>query len=86
MNIRTVRALGVLVFCGLAGGALAEGTDTSGTKAVSIANPAAEFCIESGGKYVIRDGTNGQVGICTLPDGTEVDAWVYFREHNADGG
>ncbi len=47
-----------------------------------LANPAATFCVESGAKYEIRDGDNGQSGVCILPDGREVDAWEYFRENS----
>ena len=47
-----------------------------------IANPAATYCIEIGGSYEIRDGEGGQFGVCHLPDGTEVDAWALYREHN----
>jgi len=50
--------------------------------ATQLANPAATYCIESGAKYEIRDGDNGQFGVCILPDGREVDAWEYFRAHN----
>ena len=48
-----------------------------------LANPAATFCIDSGGQYEIRDGDNGQSGVCILPNGTEVDAWEYFRDHHS---
>ncbi|WP_420584586.1 DUF333 domain-containing protein [Ruegeria sp.] len=47
-----------------------------------LANPAATYCIDSGAKYEIRDGDNGQSGVCILTDGREVDAWEYFRENN----
>ena len=48
----------------------------------SLPNPAAEFCLERGGTYVIRTISDGsQTGICILPDGQEADAWEYFREH-----
>ncbi|KUJ79441.1 DUF333 domain-containing protein [Ruegeria profundi] len=49
-----------------------------------LANPAATFCVESGAQYEIRDGENGQSGVCILSDGREVDAWEYFRENNPD--
>lgn len=49
-----------------------------------LANPAATYCIAQGGLYGIQDGTDGQTGICQLPDGTKIDAWTYFRENNAD--
>ncbi|WP_174838674.1 MULTISPECIES: DUF333 domain-containing protein [unclassified Ruegeria] len=48
----------------------------------SLANPAATYCIEIGGAYEIRNGDDGQTGICKLPDGTEIDAWFLFRESN----
>ncbi|MFY2825815.1 DUF333 domain-containing protein [Ruegeria sp. MALMAid1280] len=50
--------------------------------APQLANPAATFCVESGMRYEIRDGDNGQTGVCILPDGREVDAWKYFRENS----
>ena len=46
-----------------------------------LANPSASFCTESGGTYEIRDGNDGKAGICILEDGSEVDAWDYFREN-----
>lgn len=48
-----------------------------------LANPAATFCVESGGEYRIVDGADGQTGRCTLPDGRDLDAWEYFRENHA---
>lgn len=50
-------------------------------RAAELANPAAVFCIEQGGRYEIRNADAGSQGFCILPDGTEVDAWTYFREH-----
>jgi putative hemolysin len=43
-------------------------------ESVGIANPAAVFCAEQGGETV------GPEPMCVLPDGTEVDAWEYFRD------
>ncbi len=71
----------------LAGGllsGLAACAGAENTWAFRLANPAAVFCTESGGKYEIRDGADGQVGICILPDGVEVDAWEYFRAQNGE--
>jgi uncharacterized protein len=54
----------------------------SGT--TSRPNPAAVFCIDSGGTYQIRRVVDGsESGVCILADGSEVDAWTYFREHAA---
>lgn len=63
-----VSVLGVVV---LLGGC---GTDDGS----QIANPSAVFCEEQGGIYSLDDGT------CTLPDGSVVDAWDYFREQAGD--
>ncbi|MGM5488200.1 MAG: putative hemolysin [Nanobdellota archaeon] len=42
-------------------------------------NPASEYCIEQGGTLDIRDTSEGQVGICVLPDGTECEEWAYMH-------
>jgi hypothetical protein len=49
----------------------------------TLPNPSAVFCIEYGGKYETRRAADGsQNGVCILPDGSEVDAWQFFREKN----
>ncbi|MDO6501132.1 putative hemolysin [Photobacterium sanguinicancri] len=52
---------------------------------IGMANPSAVFCEEQGGTYINKDGENGQVGFCQLTDGTEVEAWEYFRANNEEG-
>lgn len=53
------------------------------TQTVSLANPAAVFCIQQGGKSVIRQDAQGnQYGVCILPNGEEIDEWAYFRAHH----
>ena len=37
-------------------------------------NPAAVFCVEQGGSYIVVDGAGGQRSLCRLADGSEVDA------------
>ncbi len=54
----------------------------SGEGAIGLANPAAVFCVEQGGRFEIREAKAGGTGIRILPDGTEVDAWTYFREQS----
>lgn len=46
---------------------------------LQLANPSATFCIESGGTYDSQQTAAGTEGICTLADGTTVNAWTYFR-------
>ena len=51
-----------------------------GGEQITLPNPAAQFCVEQGGDYDIREGEKGMVGVCVMPDGTEFDAWSYYRE------
>jgi len=48
--------------------------------ALALANPASVFCAQSGGKSEIRNGPNGQYGVCRLPDGRVVEEWSYYRK------
>ncbi len=52
--------------------------------ALAIANPAAVFCTESGGRYEMRQEAAGTRGVCILPEGEEVDAWEYFRRQQGE--
>ena len=73
----------LITLVGLAAAGLAlSACQEEETEAVGIANPAAVFCIESGGEYEIRKGDEGEYGVCKLADGTEIDAWEYYREKN----
>jgi len=55
---------------------------TQQEETVTLANPAAVYCVESGGQHIIRDGKGGQIGVCVLPDGSELVAWDYYRANN----
>ncbi|MEX8193426.1 putative hemolysin [Comamonas guangdongensis] len=46
---------------------------------VGMANPASAYCAQLGGKTRIEKTTAGERGICTLPDGSEMDEWKLFR-------
>jgi putative hemolysin len=46
----------------------------------ALANPASVFCVKSGGKSEIREGPNGEYGVCRLPDGRVVEEWTYYRK------
>jgi len=48
-------------------------------RASALPNPAAVFCVQSGGKSEIRQGRRGQYGVCILPGGRVVDEWSYYR-------
>ena len=50
--------------------------------AVGMANPASVYCKKIGGKLEIKDSPDGQYGMCTLPNGEQVDEWaLYRRDH-----
>ena len=50
---------------------------------IGMANPASEFCLKQGGKSEIKkDKDGGEYGVCHLSDGTVVEEWEYFRQHN----
>lgn len=54
--------------------------------APGVGNPAAVFCEEQGGKYVIRRSSKGgDNGVCVMPDGTEVPEWPFTRGEMAPG-
>jgi putative hemolysin len=47
--------------------------------ASALPNPAAVFCVQSGGRSEIRQGRRGQYGVCILPNGRVIDEWTYYR-------
>lgn len=58
-------------------------TTTNQEPRVSIANPASEFCVKSGGKSEIRKNQDGsEYGVCILPNGQIVEEWDYFRKNS----
>jgi putative hemolysin len=68
----------------LAAGVAVTGCTAEETAKTARANPAAVFCVDSGGTYDIRRAADGsESGVCILADGTEVDAWTYFRANAA---
>ncbi len=51
-----------------------------------LANPAAEYCQDQGFKYETRKDDQGNAyGVCIFDDGTECDAWAYFRGECGQG-
>ncbi len=45
-----------------------------------LANPAAEYCIQQGGKLEVRkDDQGNEYGVCIFDDGSECDEWAFFR-------
>jgi len=60
-------------------------TATPGSQA-GLPNPACVYCEEHGGKNETRTGADGgQYAVCIFSDGSECDAWAYFRGECAPG-
>lgn len=55
-------------------------TQESSNENAQLANPSATFCIDQGYNYSIRDTPLGQSGYCVFTDGSECEAWSYYRE------
>ena len=53
--------------------------DPPDARSVGMPNPASAHCVKIGGRLEIRNGAGGAVGICHLPDGTEMEEWALFR-------
>lgn len=49
---------------------------------MGMANPASVFCEEQGGSVKIVDTAEGQIGMCVMPDGSEIEEWELFNKHN----
>ncbi|MGG5143510.1 DUF333 domain-containing protein [Alcaligenes sp. SJTW-7] len=47
--------------------------------ALGMANPASAYCVEKGGRLDIVQTAAGQVGMCTLPDGSVIEEWELMR-------
>lgn len=48
-------------------------------KAVGMANPASQYCVEVGGTLEIVKSEDGERGMCHLPDGAVIEEWELFR-------
>ncbi|MEN5179167.1 DUF333 domain-containing protein [Comamonas testosteroni] len=65
-----------ITLCALAVSACAQ---TEPQPRIGMPNPASAYCVKRGGALQIKDTPQGQVGICMLPDGSQVEEWELFR-------
>jgi putative hemolysin len=56
-----------------------EPSPSTSCENVSISNPAATYCSLLGYQSGTQDTAEGQVSICTFPDGSVCDAWQFLR-------
>ena len=53
---------------------------TRPTQQTGLADPSAVYCRDQGFRYETRtDAQGNEYGVCIFDDGTECDAWAYFR-------
>ncbi|POF62253.1 hemolysin [Novacetimonas maltaceti] len=57
--------------------------DTSHNRPIGMPNPASAHCVAIGGRLELRNTANGTLGICHLPNGTEMEEWALFRRDRA---
>jgi putative hemolysin len=58
------------------------------TESVALANPAAEHCVEQGGRHVIEAAPTGdEFGVCYFEDNRQCEAWALLqsRRNPRDG-
>lgn len=53
-------------------------------KNIGMPNPASQYCLEQGGKLNIKKTDAGEVGMCTLGDGSQVEEWDFFRKNHTE--
>ncbi|GHA95682.1 DUF333 domain-containing protein [Shewanella indica] len=82
MRVLTVMIVGTLLLLGGCSEEAAKTGSESLKDTVGSPNPAAVFCVESGGKLELVQEQKGTVGYCHLPDGSIVEAWAYFRANH----
>ncbi|WP_412502740.1 DUF333 domain-containing protein [Shewanella chilikensis] len=82
MRVLTVMTVGTLLLLGGCSEEAAKTEPESLKDAVGSANPAAVFCVESGGRLQLVQEQKGTIGYCHLPDGSIVEEWAYFRANH----
>ena len=67
---------------GTCGPAVQDTEAPAASQPAEIANPAAKYCKENGGKLEIRTAEDdNQSGACVFPDGSEWEELAFFRRH-----
>lgn len=71
-------------------GAIYYGTPKQEEQITQIANPASVFCVEKGGKLIMRSNEEGEYGVCIFDNGEnekkECEEWAMFRGDCPIGG
>ncbi|KGY14056.1 hemolysin [Vibrio tubiashii] len=76
---KTCFALAVSV--GVLAGCTTEPNSTE-KQHVSMANPAAVYCVQQGGELDTVTENEQRVTYCVLPNGDRVEQWDYYRQNH----
>ena len=68
-------ASAALAACGSSGGG-GGGDESPSSPMATMGNPASAYCESQGGTVDLA------TGICTLPDGTQIDEWELYNRDN----
>jgi len=84
-NPRSTTLLGTVLV--LFAAIIFSGHTTWAEEGLEIANPASQFCIQSGGELSIRtDNDDGQYGVCVFDDNRQCEEWAMLRGRCPLGG
>lgn len=67
-------------------GANCEFAECPNAASTGMANPASVNCINQGGNLAIKDGPNGQYGLCYFDDNRACEEWAMMRGDCPVGG
>ncbi len=84
MNKKICMAIGILligliVMAALSAQGASDPTCAAGDGSIGIMNPAAIYCEELGYEYKIISVSDGQQGVCVLPDKKQCDEWAFLN-------
>lgn len=52
---------------------------------IGMANPASVFCWQQGGRLRIAKPDQGELTLCVLPNGHQVEEWAFYRGQHGVG-
>ncbi|HHX8312526.1 TPA: putative hemolysin [Vibrio diabolicus] len=57
---------------------------TRSTEYISVANPAAVYCVQQGGELDTVSENGERVTYCVLSDDNRVEQWEYYRDNHKE--